>query len=71
MENLSWQVHICSPCHSFSKTYYSIISLKNILSNRMLWNIHFAYFQSLLRYGIILSGDKKMYKSTDIQKKSY
>jgi hypothetical protein len=49
MENLSWQVHICSLCHSFSKTYYIIISLKNILSNCMLWNIYFAHFQSLLR----------------------
>ena len=35
-ENLSWQAHICSLCHSLSKTYYIIKSLKNILSNRML-----------------------------------
>jgi len=70
MENLSWQVHICSPCHSFSKNYYIIISLKNILSNRMIWNIHFASFQSLLRYGITLSGGtRKCIKVLHIQKK--
>jgi len=38
-EHLSWQAHICSLCHSFSKTYYNIKSLMNILINRMLWNI--------------------------------
>jgi hypothetical protein len=45
-ENLSRQAHICSICHSLSKTYYIIKSLKNILSNHTLWNIYFAYFQS-------------------------
>jgi hypothetical protein len=52
-ENLSWHAHICSLCHSLSKTYYIIKSLKNILSNHMLWNIYFTYFQLRLRYGII------------------
>jgi ABC-type uncharacterized transport system involved in gliding motility auxiliary subunit len=53
-ENLGWQDHICSPCHGLSKTYYVIKSFKNILSNCMLWNIYFTYFQSRLRYDIIL-----------------
>ena len=52
-ENLSWQSHICSLCHSLSKTYYIIKSLKNIRNNHMLSNIYFACFQSQLRYGII------------------
>jgi hypothetical protein len=30
-ENIIWQAHICSLCHSLSKTYYIIKSLKNIL----------------------------------------
>ena len=58
-ENLSWQSHICSLCHSLSKTYYIIKSLKNILSNHMLWNIYSTYFQLQLRYGIILWGGTK------------
>ena len=44
MENLSWQAHICSLCHSLSITYYIIKPLKNILSNHMFWNIYFTYF---------------------------
>ena len=54
--NLSWQAYICALCHSLSKIYYIIKSLKNILSNRMLWNIYCTYFQSWLRYVIILWG---------------
>jgi len=56
MENLSWQAHVCSLCHSLSKIYYIIKSLKNILSNCMFWIIYFACFQLRLRYGIILWG---------------
>ena len=40
-ENLSWQARIRSLCHSLSKTYYFIKSLKNILSN-----IRFRIFTS-------------------------
>ena len=70
MEKLSWQAHICSLCHSLSKTYYISKSLKNILSNRMLWNIYFAYFQLRLRYAIILWGrTKESIKVLHIQKK--
>jgi hypothetical protein len=69
-ENIIWQAHICSPYHSLSKTYYIIKSLKNILSNRMLWNIYFTYFQLQLRYGIILwGGTKGSIKVLHIQKK--
>jgi hypothetical protein len=45
MENLSWLAHIRSLCHSLSKTYYMIKSLKNTLSTHMLWNIYYAHFQ--------------------------
>jgi hypothetical protein len=45
-ENLSWLAHICSLCHSLSKTYYKIKSLKNTLSTCMLWNVYYAHFQS-------------------------
>lgn len=70
MENPSCQVHISSLCHGCSKTYYTIISSKNILSNHMLWNTHFACFKSLLRYGIILSGGtRKCIQVVHIQKK--
>jgi hypothetical protein len=35
-ENFSSQAHICSLCHSFSKSYYMVKSLKNTLSTHML-----------------------------------
>ena len=69
-ENLNWQTHIYHLCHSLSKDYYRIKSLKNTLSNHMLWNIYFAYFQSRLRYGIIIwGGSKESIKILLIQKK--
>jgi hypothetical protein len=45
-ENLRWQIHIRSPCHSLNKAYCIIKSLKDVLSINMQWNIYFAYFQS-------------------------
>jgi len=45
-ENFSWQAHICSLCHSLSKTFFIIKSVKNILSSHVPWNIYFAYFHS-------------------------
>jgi hypothetical protein len=69
-ENLSWQAHIHSLCHSLSKTCYIMKSLKNILSIRMLWNIYLAHFQSQRRYGIILwGGTKESINILHIQKK--
>jgi hypothetical protein len=44
-ENWTWWAHIHSLCHSLSKTYYMIKSLKNTLSTSMLWNIYYAHFQ--------------------------
>jgi hypothetical protein len=35
-ENLSWQAHICSLCHSLSKTFFIIKSVRNILSSHVL-----------------------------------
>jgi len=58
-ENLSWHAHICSLCHSLSKTFFIIKSVKSTLSNHVCWNIYFAYFHSQLRYGIILWGRTK------------
>ena len=71
-EYFSWQAHICSLCHSLSKIFFIIKSVKNILSSHVPWNIYFAYFHSRLRYGIILGGgkgDKLSIKALCIQKK--
>lgn len=69
-ENLNWQVHIHFLCQALGKTYYKIKSLKNTLSNYMLWNIYFADFQSQLRYGIIFWGiSRESIKILRIQKR--
>jgi hypothetical protein len=69
-ENLSWQTHICSLCHSLSKPFFIIKSVKNIPSSHVLWNIYFAYFHSRLRYGIILwGGGKRKHKGIAYSKK--
>ena len=38
-ENLNWQAHVCYLCHSLSKTFFIIKSVKNNLSSHVLWNI--------------------------------
>jgi hypothetical protein len=43
-ENLSWHAHICSLCHSLSRTFFIIKYVKSTLSSHVLWNIYFAYF---------------------------
>jgi len=43
-ENLNWRAHIRYLCNNLSKYVFVIKSVKNIFSNRMLWNIYFAYF---------------------------
>ena len=58
-DNLSWHAYICSLCHSLSKIFFIIQSVKNTLSSHVLWNVYFAYFHSQLRYGIILWGGTK------------
>jgi hypothetical protein len=60
-ENLSWHAHICSLCHSLSKTFFIVKSIKNTLSSHVHWNIYFAYFQSSHTLGGG-GGDKKMQK---------
>lgn len=53
--NLKWNVHIHSLCSSVSKVLHIIKSLEDVLSIHMLRSIYFAYFESHLRYRIILS----------------
>jgi hypothetical protein len=60
-ENLNWQAHIHPLCCRLSKTYFSIKSLKNALSNHMLWNIYFAY--------LFWGGSRESIKILCIQKK--
>jgi hypothetical protein len=68
-ENLSWLTHIRSLCHTLSKTYYMIKSLKNTLSTCTLWNIYYAHFQSRLRYGIILWAGTRKHQNAAYSKK--
>jgi hypothetical protein len=44
IENLGWHAHICSLCHSLSRTFLIIKSVNSTLSIQVLWNIYFTYF---------------------------
>jgi len=55
-ENLKWDVHIRSLCSSMSKVSCRIKSFEEVLSPYIVGSIHFAHFESRLRYGIILWG---------------
>jgi len=39
-ENLGWQTHIRFLCHSSSKTFFILKSVKKTLSSPILWNIY-------------------------------
>ena len=70
MENLAWHVQIHSLCASLSKIYYTIKSLRNVMSTQMIWSIYFAYFKSRLRYGIMFwGGEGNMCKDISATKK--
>ena len=57
-ENLKWNVLFHSLCSSWSIVSYTIKSLKAVLIPYMPRTIYFAYFQTRLRYEIILWGGK-------------
>ena len=47
-----------------------IKSLQNVTSTQMIWSIYFAYFQSRLRYGIMVwGGEQKSVQIFQLQKK--
>jgi hypothetical protein len=55
-ENLIWHTHIKSVCSSLSRTYFIIKTLKEAMSYNMIRSVYYSYFQSGLKYGIILGG---------------
>jgi len=55
-ENLKWDVHTRLLCSSMSKVSCTIKSFEEVLRPYIARRIRFAYFESRLRYGIILWG---------------
>ena len=53
-DTLAWHAHIYSLSTNLSKSYFIIKSLKPVISEKSIWNIYFAYFESKLRFGIVL-----------------
>ena len=71
-ETLAWHAQIHLLCASLSKSYYMIISLRNVTSTQMIRSTCFAYFQSKLRYGIMFwGGDGKSIKDISATKKGH
>jgi hypothetical protein len=55
-ENLSWKNHIQYLCPKLNKALYLIRSSRNSVSLRVLKNVYFTKFDSILKYGIISWG---------------
>jgi hypothetical protein len=54
---LNWKVHIDTLFYKFSTSSYTIRILKQTLSQDILLMSYFAYFHSIMSYGIILWGN--------------
>jgi hypothetical protein len=52
-EQLSWNTHIKFICSNLNKAYFIIKTLKETTSYKITRLIHYSYFQSRLKYGII------------------
>jgi hypothetical protein len=69
-ENLKWNVHVRYLSQKLSKVYYTIKSLKQVMSPHITRSVYHANFQSLLRYGILfLGGDNESIKIFKLQKR--
>jgi len=63
-------VHVKYVCNILNKNYYTIHSLKNLISINALRGIYYAKFHSHLRYGILFwGGDSQGIKVFKMQKK--
>jgi hypothetical protein len=52
-EDVKWDVHVKYVCNILNKNYFTINSLKNVISINALRGIYCANFHSHLRYGIL------------------
>jgi len=50
---MDWRVHIDQPMPKLSSAWYYIRPLKQIISQKTLIMIYYAYFHSLMTYGIM------------------
>jgi hypothetical protein len=55
--NLSWKNHIDSLIPKLSSTCYAIRALKPFVNRETLLMVYYAYFHSIIRYGIIFWGN--------------
>jgi hypothetical protein len=69
-EDVKWDVYVKYDCNILNKYYYTIHSLKNVVSINALRGIYYANFHSHLRCGILFwGGDSQGIKVFKMQKK--
>jgi len=56
-KTIDWRVHIDHPMPKLSSAWHVIRTLKQIISQETLIMIYYAYYHSLMTYGIILLGN--------------
>jgi hypothetical protein len=57
VNNLSWKTHIDSLLPKLSSACYAIRALKPFVNQETLLMVYYAYFYSIVRYGIIFWGN--------------
>jgi Reverse transcriptase (RNA-dependent DNA polymerase) len=60
-QNISWNEHINKLCKKLGRSVYALRILKNIVSKNVIIQIYYAYFHSILSYGIELWGNAAAY----------
>uniref|UniRef100_A0A1B6MBU4 Reverse transcriptase domain-containing protein n=1 Tax=Graphocephala atropunctata TaxID=36148 RepID=A0A1B6MBU4_9HEMI len=55
--NLSWKIHIESVCKKLSRVIFLLVNLKSQVSNKYLLMAYYSFFESVVRYGLIVWGN--------------
>lgn len=56
-QNLSWKSHISNLCKKLSRVIFLLANLKRQVTHKYLKMSYFAFFESLMRYGLIVWGN--------------
>ena len=67
---LTWEQHIDYVRTKLSRVLFLLRNLKSVISENYLRVTYFAYFQSILNYGILLWGNSHIYKVFLLQRKT-
>jgi hypothetical protein len=59
--NLNWNEHINELCKKLARSIYAFRVIKNVISRHALIQMYYAYFHSILSYGLEIWGNAALY----------